>query len=165
MNFSSVVYTTSRSPSPRSRTLVSALAKLTPNSAKLPRGKSSLEQLLASRPERCALIVVYERWGNPAGFRVTFPTGETRSYGFDGVGIARGIKSVLGATRIGRVVPSQKAPLTRGALALKEFLESFPSSSEPGQLSLNLRSNDTKEVLSLEAKRVECVSFHFKLRA
>ncbi|PSO04253.1 hypothetical protein B9Q13_05040 [Candidatus Marsarchaeota G2 archaeon ECH_B_SAG-G16] len=155
-----VVFTTSRSPSPRSRTLLNALT-LTLPSLKLTRGKKSMKEILSFAEREKALIVkIIEKSGNPRGFEI-LPKGEFLL--FDGFSVVKGIKKLLQKNKVSKVVASEKEPLTEKAKKLKQFFLSLPASEGNFTTRVEIFQKGDREVLSLNVKGVECVNFYFRL--
>ena len=72
-----VIVTTSRAPSPRTRSFVKDLVSVTPGSVKVNRGHLTLEELAVLAMERGAdrVVIVGERRGNPSIIRIYAPRG------------------------------------------------------------------------------------------
>jgi hypothetical protein len=156
----SVILTTSRSASPRTRSLVSTLRLITPV-RKLSRGKKNVPQLVEiARAQNAQVLIVTEKFGNPAGF-VDLASGTL--YAFDGVFIARGVRKLVGRSLPAKVIPPERQPTSAGAKALVHLLSSFPS--HPGSFNTKLEAvlKDDREVLGLEARGTSCVAFFFRL--
>jgi len=71
-----ILVTTSRAPSPRTRSLVKDLTLVLPRSERITRGHLTLEELAAIARSRGArrVVIVGERRGNPSIIRVYTPT-------------------------------------------------------------------------------------------
>lgn len=159
---SHVCITTSRSPSPRSRTLVNALALVTP-ARKVTRGKKSLKMLFEECGQDSTLIVVFERFGNPAGFLVYRRGQPAQTLSFSGFNVSRGLKKLVDKAGVSRVAGSPKTPKTEAAQRLKDFLVSLPETKGKLVSSIDVFEKDNREVLSLVVRGVQCVNFYFKL--
>ncbi|MCL5788384.1 MAG: hypothetical protein M1357_01050 [Candidatus Marsarchaeota archaeon] len=158
-----MIYTTSRSPSPRSRSLAAVMSGLTPNGVKVSRGKTSLAALRQiGVSQGAAIILVYERHGNPAGFSVWDSVVGEKRIGFDGVTLEKTTRRLVDSSDIGKInVPSKRAS-TNMAEQMRLFLEGLPASAGRGQAQVLIEEKDNRETVSVELKGVKCVSFHFR---
>lgn len=154
--------TTSRSPSPRSRTLVNALALVTP-ARKITRGKKSMRMLFEECGPNSMLIIVFERFGNPAGFTVYLQGKPTQILRFDGFNVSKGLRKLVDKAGVSKVVDTPKKPKTEPAARLKEFLAGLPEAQGRLASSLDLFEKGGREVLSITLKGVQCVNFYFRL--
>lgn len=156
----SVLFTTSRSASPRTRSLVSVLHLITP-SRKVPRGKKNISHLAEiARVQNARVLVAVERFGNPAGF---LDLTSSVLYPFDGIFIARGVRKLVGKSLPVRVMPPEREPTSSGAKALVQLFTSFPPQSGSFTTRLEVAVKDSREVLALEVKGISCAAFFFKL--
>jgi rRNA maturation protein Rpf1 len=145
--------------------LLNALALATP-ADKIIRGKKNFEELLRYSSEKgAALALVYEKFGNPAGLKVFEPSGQKYLCPFSGVNVVRGLRSLLQKAKVGRVVVSNKQPVTEDARSLRNFFVSLPT-EQSGQLvaHIDTQQKEDREIISLSVEGVECVSFYFRVK-
>ncbi|MEM0119846.1 MAG: hypothetical protein QW688_00150 [Thermoprotei archaeon] len=162
MNPPTVYVTTSRSPSPRSRTLVNALTLVTPL-RKIIRGKKSLRLLLNEYGTESTLVVVFERFGNPAGFTFYVGGRPTQTLVFNGFSSARGLRQLVDRAGVTRIIGPNRNPKSEAALSLKEFLLSLPTAQGKLTTNVDVFEKGDREVLSLSVKGVRCVNFYFRV--
>jgi rRNA maturation protein Rpf1 len=162
LNPPAVYITTSRSPSPRSRTLVNALALITP-ARKIIRGKKSLQVLLNECGVDSTIAVVFERFGNPAGLTLYIRGQPTQTLTFSGFRVSRGLKQLVDKVGVARVVGSPKTPRSEMALRLKEFLTSLPPAQGKLMTNIDVFEKDGREVVTLTLRGVQCVNFYFRV--
>jgi len=157
-----VFLTTSRSPSPRSRTLVNALALVTP-AQKIIRGKKSLRALFSECGPNSTVAVVFERFGNPAGFTLYSGGRLVETISFSGFQVSKGLKQLIDRAGVARVVAGSKTPKSHLALKLRDFLIGLPPAQGRLTSSIEVFDKGDREVVAIFLKGVQCVSFYFRL--
>ncbi len=159
-----LLITTSRSPSPRSRSLLNAMALSIP-CTKLSRGKTNMSSLLRLSVERGeGLATIFEKFGNPAGFRVVWPGRTEELYTFDGFRAMSGIRSLTRGEPVSRINRGAGRSETKEGLRLCELLLQLKSSESKLSAELTVHQDGAREVTTISIGRNPCLAFYHRIK-